>query len=86
MPGAFTLLNDPRALGSTRQETLGSRLGFSLIPGAFRNPVLIVFYSFTFDNRCVVVASVLVMVFRIAWSKSGRLGLKRRALVLRKVD
>ena len=49
MLGGFTLRpggprDDLETLGSTKKDTLGFRLGFSLIFGRFRDPILKAFY------------------------------------------
>ena len=71
--------NDPGTLGSTRKDTLRSRLGFSLIFGGFRDSILKVFwvpwtkkvYVFMFVSRFR-----FLMIFG---SGSGCLGLQDQA-------
>ena len=66
---------DPRALRSTKKETLGSRRGFLLIWEVFRDRVLRVFHSFG-----DISARSQAMFLMIPESRSGRLGFNNQAL------
>ena len=76
---------DPGAPGSRRKETLGSRLGFLLILGGFRDPFLIVVWEpWTKISVFVMLVSRSHFVV-ILGSKSGRLGLQKQAFGVRGV-